>query len=294
MREIHSVSKVLIAGSGGQLGRELLKRVPSETECLGVDLPEVDITSGDQVRRLCADFRPDLLINAAAYTAVDRAEKENAAARAVNVDGAGNLAAAAEEAGARVIHVSTDFVFDGYSRRPYLETDPPGPLGVYGRTKLSGEREVTGAAPRAVIVRTSWLYSIHGNNFVKTMLRLMAEGQQVKVVCDQVGSPTWAGGLAVALWEIAGNPGMQGVYHWADLGEASWYEFASAIREEAMGLGIMKAAEEVLPVSTREYPTLAQRPAYSVMDTSKIRAELGIPGVPWRENLRTMLRELRQ
>lgn len=292
MKKEKSTGKVLITGSGGQLGYELMKRCPAGMECRGADLPEVDITSMDQVGRLCTEFRPDVLINAAAYTAVDRAETEEAAARSVNVEGAGNLAAAAKSCGSRLIHISTDFVFDGASSRPYRVSDPTGPLGVYGKTKILGEKAVLRESPDSVVIRTSWLYSSHGKNFVKTMIKLMAERKQLKVVCDQVGSPTWAGGLAVALWSTVGKPGMKGIFHWSDNGVASWYDFAAAIQEEAVLLGLLRGRTEILPIKGEEYPTPARRPWYSVMDTSETRKELGLRGVHWRENLRIMLREL--
>ena len=284
--------KILIAGSLGQLGFELLKSKPGGTECLGADLPETDITNREQVLGICREYKPDLIINAAAYTAVDKAETDVELAAAVNIGGAANLAGAAESTGAKMIHISTDFVFDGSSGRPRREDDPTGPLGVYGRTKLEGEKAVLKESPGAVIIRTSWLYSSHGANFVKTMLRLMADGKTLKVVSDQVGSPTWAGGLAMAVWKAAGSGAMEGIYHWSDCGVASWYDFAVAIQEEALGLGLLKNPGEILPVPGEEYPTLAERPAYSVMDTSKIRDELGLPGVHWRKQLRMMMKEL--
>jgi dTDP-4-dehydrorhamnose reductase len=291
-KEETKAGKVLVTGSSGQLGYELMKRCPAGTECRGVDLPEVDITSREQVLGLCGEFRPDVLINAAAYTAVDRAESEEEAARRVNVEGAENAASACRLLGCRLIHISTDFVFDGASRRPYRITDQPAPLGVYGKTKLLGEKAVLKELPGAAVVRTSWLYSSHGGNFVKTMLRLMGETEELRVVCDQVGSPTWAGGLAAALWLLVKRPEEKGIFHWSDLGVASWYDFAVAVYEEALLLGILRHGVQVIPVPSEAYPTQARRPSYSVMDTARIRDALGISGVHWRENLRTMLREM--
>jgi len=284
--------RILITGSAGQLGFELLRRCPEGIECQGVDLPELDITNREQVARLAGDFRPEVLVNAAAYTAVDKAESDEAAALAVNVDGPANLAAVARKAGARMIHISTDFVFDGSGKRPYREDDPPDPLGVYGRTKLLGEEAVLRELPGAVIIRTSWLYSSHGNNFVQTMLRLMGEKPRLKVVDDQIGSPTWAGGLAEAVLTTIRNPKARGIYHWSDSGSLSWYQFAVAIQEEALVQGLLDKPVEIVPVPGSEYPTPARRPAYSVMDTSKISRELGLFPAPWRENLRLMLKEL--
>ncbi len=286
--------KILVTGSKGQLGYELMKRCPAGTECLGVDLPDADITSREQVVRLCREFSPDVLINAAAYTAVDRAETEEEAARRVNVDGAENAAAACRLSGCRLIHISTDFVFDGASHRPYRVTDQPAALGVYGETKLLGEKAVLKELPEAAVVRTSWLYSSHGRNFVKTMLSLMAEGKQLKIVSDQVGSPTWAGGLAEALWEAVRVPGFSGIHHWSDNGAASWYEFAVAIQEEAVSLGLLAGKTRIEPIKGRDYPSPAARPAYSVLDTSETRQALGMEGKQWRENLKIMLRELKK
>ncbi len=292
MLEVKKVEKVLITGSNGQLGFELRKRCPDEIEILGVDLPEADITDRDHVNGLCADFRPDVVINTAAYTAVDRAETEKKTAFAVNVDGAGNLAEAARSFGSRLVHISTDFVFDGASSRPYRVSDPASPLSVYGKTKLLGEQAVLRELPDAVVIRTSWLYSSHGRNFVRTMLPMMGNGKQIKVVYDQVGSPTWAGGLAAVLWEAVRRPVLRGTYHWSDNGVASWYDFAVAIQEEAVRLGLLEGFAEILPITGEDHPTQAARPFYSVMDTSEIRENLGIRGSHWRENLKIMLREL--
>ena len=292
MKEAREAVKVLITGSNGQLGFELRKFRPEEIECRGVDLPEIDITNRDQVIGFCEDFRPDVLINAAAYTAVDQAETEEETAYAVNVDGAGNLAEAARSCGSRLIHISTDFVFDGASGRPCRVSDPAVPLGVYGKTKLLGEQAVLRELPDAVVIRTSWLYSSHGKNFVKTMLQLMGKGSQIRAVCDQVGTPTWAGGLAAVLWEVVRRPGLRGIYHWSDNGVASWYDFAVAIQEEAVRLGLLERIVEVLPIRGKDYLTPAARPSYSVMDISKIKEELGVQGSHWRENLRIMLSEL--
>ena len=292
MKEVRKAVKVLITGSNGQLGFELMKRCPGETECRGVDLPEIDITNRDHVNGLCDDFRPDVLINAAAYTAVDQAETEEEAAFAVNVDGAGNLAEAARSCGSRLIHISTDFVFDGASGRPYQVSDPAVPRGVYGKTKLLGEQAVLRELPDAVVIRTSWLYSSHGKNFVRTMLQLMGKGKPLKVVCDQVGTPTWAGGLAAVLWEAVRRPGLRGIYHWSDNGVASWYDFAVAIQEEAVRLGLLERIVEILPIKGEDHRTPAARPSYSVMDIADTRKKLGLQGTHWRENLRIMLREL--
>jgi dTDP-4-dehydrorhamnose reductase len=192
-----------------------------------------------------------------------------------------------------VIHVSTDFVFDGTQGRPYAPTDQPNPLGVYGRTKLAGEQAVQRCTPSAVIVRTAWVYSMHGHNFVLKMLRVMEERDEVSVVSDQVGAPTWSRSLAAALWAAVGCPDLRGIYHWTDAGVASRYDFAVAIQEEALAVGLLSRAVPIRPVQTHEYPTPARRPAFSVLDTGATRTALGMTAPHWRVNLRHMLRELR-
>jgi len=223
---------------------------------------------------------------------VDKAESQPELAFAVNATGPGNLAAAAGEVGARFIHLSTDFVFDGAKSSPYRPDDRPNPLNIYGASKLAGEVAVREKSPGALIVRTSWLYAAHGHNFVKTMLRLLAEREQLQVVADQVGTPTWAGFLARALWAAAARPELRGIYHWSDAGVASWYDFALAIQEEALQLGLLSRAIPIEPITTAAYPTAALRPAYSVLDKSSAWRDLAIGGRHWRVALRIMLREL--
>ena len=204
---------------------------PEGSEIIAYDVDELDITRGDAVRDCLLSRRPDLVINAAAYTAVDKAESDKDNAFAVNADGPKNIAAACKLAGARMIHISTDFVFDGKSSRPYLPGDPAAPISVYGASKLEGERQALGHNEgRTAVVRTSWLYSRHGGNFVKTMLRLMKDKPQVGVVSDQIGTPTWARTLAEAVWRFAKKPELFGIYHLSDAGVASWYDFAVAIQ----------------------------------------------------------------
>jgi dTDP-4-dehydrorhamnose reductase len=285
--------RVLVTGALGQLGSELVRTAPAELEVVALDLPDFDLTRFDDARRTVAELAPRAIVNAAAYTAVDKAEDEPGLARAVNADGAAALAEAATRAGARLIHVSTDYVFDGALGRPYQPDDPVGPTGVYGETKAAGERAVLEATRgAAVVVRTAWLYSAVGQNFVKTMLRLLATREQVSVVADQVGSPTWARGLAEALWRLLEAPDVRGIQHWTDAGVASWYDFAVAIAEEGELLGLLTRPAEVRPITTAEYPTRARRPNYSVLRRSPTWAALGLPAVHWRAQLRRMLREL--
>jgi dTDP-4-dehydrorhamnose reductase len=280
--------KTLLFGAG-QLGRELARTCPDGVDAELVGRDRADITDAAAVGALVDRLRPGLIINAAAYTAVDRAEVEREAAYAVNDQGAGNVAAAAARAGARLVHVSTDFVFDGRKGRPYLPQDPPRPLSVYGASKRAGESRVLAGRPDAVIVRSAWLYAAHGSNFVHTMLRLMGQGEPLRVVADQVGSPTWARPLAQAIWRLALNPAAHGLQHWSDDGVASWYDFAVAIQEEALALGLLATAVPITPIRTEAYPTPATRPAFSVLDCAQTRA---LEGRHWRVALRAMLAEL--
>ncbi len=287
------VNKALITGADGQLGRELQATTPKGWEVVACTSQRLDITNPKMVRGVMDRVRPTVLINTAAYTAVDDAEHEAGRAHVVNAEGARNVAEAAHQVGARVIHISTDFVFDGLQSRPYAPNDEPKPLGVYGRTKLTGEQlvqECTGGA--VLIVRTAWLYAAGGRNFVTTMLRRMREGESVSIVYDQVGTPTWARELAHACWRAARRPGTQGVMHWTDAGVASWYDFAVAIQEEALAAGLLSDAAPIHPIRTDQLPRSARRPSFSVLDKTTGWAALGGPAPHWRVNLRCMLREL--
>ncbi len=285
----------MVVGGKGQLGHELSRMAPNTWRLVSLDLPEFDLTSTDSVRSALATHAPALVINAAAYTAVDRAESEPDRAALVNEHGAGLLARAADSAGARMIHVSTDFVFDGSLGRPYAPEDEPHPLGVYGATKLAGERLVRQhTRDQALVLRTAWLYGSQGANFVRTMLRLLAGDTQLRVVADQVGTPTWARSLAKAIWTAAARPNLRGVHHWTDAGVASWYDFAVAVREEAITLGLMTSAQEIDPVTTADFPTAARRPAYSVLAKERTWAALELRPPHWRVNLRLALEEMRE
>ena len=279
--------KVLIAGSAGQLGRALQATAPTGTELLAPPEAEFDILDAQKVRAVIADARPDLVVNAAAYTAVDRAESDADMAEAVNGTAAGDLAAAAAAVGAGFAHVSTDFVFDGRAADPIPPDAVPAPLGVYGATKLSGERKVMAAHPAPLIVRTAWVYAAVGNNFVHTMLRLMRERPEVRVVSDQVGTPTHADSLARAIWALDAA-GATGIHHWTDAGVASWYDFAVAIHDEALALGLLDRPVPVVPIRTSDYPTPARRPAMSVLDKGSSWAITG-PAAHWRAELRLAL-----
>ncbi len=283
--------KVLITGAGGQLGRKLVATAPAGMEIRAPTRDDLDITDTPALRACIDRFAPALVINAAAYTAVDRAESEPERAFAVNAHAPAELAAAAARQGARMIHVSTDFVFDGVHPRPYMPTDTPRPLNVYGETKLAGERAVREAlGERSLIVRTSWLYAAHGHNFVNTMLRLMREKSELRVVSDQIGTPTSVAGLARALWAAAVTDA-GGILHWSDAGVASWYDFAVAIGEEALAAGLLDHTIPVRPIASSEYPTPARRPACVLLDKRAATDALGLEPVHWRRALRDTLTE---
>jgi dTDP-4-dehydrorhamnose reductase len=286
--------KVLIVGAGGQVGRALVAAPPAGAELVAAGHQELDISNAAEVQRHVAEIGPAVIINAAAYTAVDNAEREPDAAKRVNEIGPLNLARAARAlSGCRMLHVSTDFVFDGLSPEAYRPDARTGPLGVYGQTKLDGERHVLATlGERAVVVRTSWVYDASGRNFVRTMLRLMNERRAVRVVADQIGTPTAAHSVAEVLWRFAEHAECSGTFHWSDAGVASWYDFAVAIAEEGAALGLVPPDVEVTPIATEEYPTPARRPPFSVLDRRATVAAVGARPVHWRQHLRRVLREM--
>jgi len=282
--------KALIVGAGGQLGHGLIATAPAGVEIVSCDQDALDITDVARVQAYVEQVAPDVIFNAAAYTAVDKAEGDAERAQAVNGDAVGYLAAAARSVGAKLVHVSTDFVFDGSATSPYAPDAATGPLGVYGSTKRAGEQA---AGPDMLVVRTAWLYGPVGANFVRTMLRLMQAHPQVRVVGDQVGCPTYAPALAAALWQLA-ERGATGVYHFSDGGQASWYDFAVAIQEEALSAGLLEKAVPIVSITTADYPTPARRPAYSVLDCSATYALLDRAPTPWRDNLHIMIEEIQK
>ena len=286
--------KVLIAGAGGQVGSALQRAAASSVQINALSRAQLDITDAVATNRIVAEFAPDVIVNAAAHTAVDLAESEPEQSRLGNEAGPRHLAEAAARTGARLIHVSTDFVFAGDSSRPYQPTDEVRPLGVYGKTKAAGEAAVHAILPhRSVVLRTAWVYGVTGKNFVRTMLRLMSERGVVRVVADQIGTPTSAASVAQALWKFVENPQVHGTYHWTDAGVASWYDFAVAIGEEARSIGLISRDVRVEPIITQEYPTPARRPAFSVLDTRSTTAAVGLIPVHWRINLRAVLEEMK-
>jgi len=285
--------KALILGRQGQLARALQDSVPSTVELCVLGQSDLDISDKAAVRDSCAGLRPEVIINAAAFTNVDGAEKDPARAFAVNAQGARNLALAAQATNARFLHVSTDYVFAGDSSDPYQVSDPTGPLNVYGQSKLEGEHAVTELLPaRSIILRTSWVYSPHGHNFLKTMLRVMGEKRRVRVVNDQRGTPTAAHSIAETLWDFAQRPQLHGIFHWTDAGAASWYEFAVAIAEESRALGLLPEGVAVESITSAEYPVAARRPRFSLLDSRATVEALGRTPMPWRERLRQVLKVL--
>ena len=279
--------KVLLTGSGGQLGRALQASVTADHELTAIDVDSCDFSDAGAVRDRVAAEAPDLLINAAAYTAVDKAESEQELARAINAGAVAAMVDALEETGGRLVHVSTDFVFDGSAARAYRPGDARNPLSAYGRTKAQGEDALRA---EDLLLRTAWVYAAGGANFVRTMLRLMRERDEIAVVSDQIGAPTWASGLAATIWALVAKEA-RGTFHHSDAGVASWYDFAIAIQEEALVLDMLERAIPVRPITADDYPTPARRPAFSLLDSSATRALLGDGHVHWRANLRQMLAE---
>lgn len=285
--------RILVLGGGGQVARAVVACAPSAHTVHVASRAAVDIADPAALTAAVAASGAEWIVNGAAYTAVDKAESDAQVAHAVNATAVGTLAQAAVRHGCRVLHLSTDFVFDGRSNRAYLPGDPTHPLSVYGATKLDGERQALAAGGDAIVLRTAWVYASAGRNFVLTMLRLMRERPEVHVVSDQIGTPTWATGIARAIWGLIDAPAPGGLYHWTDLGVATWYDFAVAIQEEALARGLLASAVPVIPIATADYPTPARRPTFSVLDTGATRAWVKAPAHHWRQQLRMMLDELR-
>ncbi len=292
--------RVLLVGAQGQVGQELLKALadwPELGEVTAVSRQELDLTDLAAIAQTVSNTQPTLIINAAAYTAVDKAESEPDLAQRINADAPKALAEAAAKCGAALVHISTDYVFPGSEGSPRTETDATGPLSVYGKTKLAGEEAIRTTLDRHVILRTAWVYGTQGKgNFLKTMLRLGKDRDSLSVVADQIGSPTWAKDIADAIGQLsvkltAPEPDIAGTYHFTNSGVASWYDFALAIFEEAKALGIPLKIETVNPITTADYPTPAARPAYSVLSGQKIARTLGHSAPYWRDSLRAMLKE---
>jgi dTDP-4-dehydrorhamnose reductase len=288
------MKKVLLIGAKGQVGQELQLTLQSLGEVISIGREELDLTNSEKIGQLIREIHPDYLVNAAAYTAVDKAETEPDLAYSINAKAPKIMAESAEKIKAKFLHISTDYVFDGRKNTPYLETDLTNPLGVYGQSKLRGEEEIKTVNSQAIILRTAWVYGSYGkSNFVKTMLRLGKEREELKVVVDQVGSPTWAKDIAAAITHLlinADNPA--GIYNFSNSGVASWFDLTKAIFEEAKISGIPLKIQRVIPITTAEYPTPAARPAYSVLSGQKISQQLGYISPYWRDSLKAMLNQL--
>lgn len=287
--------KILLTGIDGQLGKQLLPLLQPLGDLKAVGREQLDLANFDKISRFIQETKPEIIVNAAAYTAVDKSESEPELAIAVNGTAPGVLAEEAQRLGATLIHVSTDYVFDGTRSIPYTEMDPTNPVGMYGKSKLIGEAAIQNTDANYIIIRTAWVYGAYGKgNFVKTMLRLGKEREELRVVYDQVGTPTWTGDLAGV---IAGliphlSEDIFGLYHYTNSGAISWYDFAIAIFEEAEKLGFPLKVKRVVPITTDQYPTPAKRPAYSVLNGAKIAQVLETHAPHWRQGLRQMLKEL--
>ena len=286
--------KVLITGSNGQLGSEI-KELASDyenLECVFKDLPELDICDAEVLNTFIIDQQINAVINCAGYTAVDKAEEEALIAQKVNSEGVLNLANALKKVDGKLIHISTDYVFDGNHSQPYKESDPVNPIGVYGQTKRAGELAVLNSSIDAIVIRTSWLYSMYGNNFVKTMLRIGNNKKSIQVVSDQLGTPTYAKDLAKTCLDILSDAGSTNIskkgslYHYSNEGVTSWYDFATAIME------ISNIDCKVIPIETKDYPTEARRPMYSVLDKSKIKSDFKVTIPHWRDSLANCIKKI--
>lgn len=283
--------KIMVTGAYGQLGNALKRELADDStiQAIYTDADTLDLTDSMALSRFFEDNPVDMVINCAAYTAVDRAESDDLKAAAINTGAVGNLGQAAAKHGMKVIHISTDYVFSGENFRPYEENDEPYPQSIYGRTKLEGEGLLTSFSNNAMIIRTAWLYSEFGNNFVKTMLRLADERDEINVVCDQIGTPTYAGDLARAIHQVIRHERWQpGIYHFTNEGVASWYDFTKAIFE------ITGKTTKVNPIRTTQYPTPAKRPSYSVLSKDKIKLNYGIEIPYWRDSLHRCIKELQK
>lgn len=291
--------KILLLGGNGQVGRELRRSllalgnvVVATRDGEGADAV-AELDQPQSLAALISTTAPDIVVNAAAYTAVDKAETDVDAAFRVNAEAPAAIAAACKAAGALLVHYSTDYVFDGQGTRPYLEDDATAPLGVYGASKLAGEQAIRESGARHAILRTAWVYASHGKNFLLTMLRLAGDRDELRVVADQFGAPTSAAWIADATTAVLRHGiAESGTWHLTSRGETTWHEFATAIMDEAHEIGLLQRKPLVVPITTAEYPTPAHRPAYSVLDTRRLQQDFGIVPPDWRDGLTRTLREL--
>jgi dTDP-4-dehydrorhamnose reductase len=300
---------ILLTGKNGQVGSELVRMLPEIGDLVAMDRQQLDLGHPDQIRRVIREVRPRLIVNAAAYTPVDLAEKEESIARAINTDAPGVMAEEAKKIGAALVHYSTDYVFDGAKTTPYDESDPTNPVNAYGRTKLGGENAIRDAGARHLILRTQWVYGNRGKNFLLTILRLAAEREELRVVSDQFGAPTWSREIARATTNILGKllrpdagarsfEQASGTYNMTAAGVTTWFGFAQAILEEVSPHlarvetptnGHPIIARQIVPITTAEYPTPARRPAYSVLSNSRLAQTFGVQLPNWRAQLRSMV-----
>jgi dTDP-4-dehydrorhamnose reductase len=301
-------ARILLAGKNGQVGTELAAFLPRLGEVVALDRRQLDLAKPDDIRRAIREVRPQLIVNAAAYTAVDQAETDQAAARAINADAPAVIAEEAKKIGASIVHYSTDYVFDGTKRLPYDENDPPNPVSVYGKTKLAGEMAIRESGVPHLIFRTAWVYATRGRNFLLTILRLASQGEELRIVRDQTGAPTWCREIARATTlilehlsqdgrSVSSLPQVSGTYHMTASGIASWCDFAQAILAEASQAppsvswlasatgGHALLARRVVPITTAEYPRPARRPTYSVLSNAHLSRTFGVQLPDWREQL---------
>jgi dTDP-4-dehydrorhamnose reductase len=301
-------SRILLTGKNGQVGAELAMVLPGLGEVIALDRQQLDLSKPDEIRRTIREIRPILIVNAAAYTAVDQAEKEEALAQAINADAPALMAQEAKKIGAGLIHYSTDYVFDGSKHSPYEETDPPNPVSVYGKTKLAGEQAIQDVGLPHLIFRTAWVYGTRGRNFLLTILRLASQREELRIVHDQIGAPTWCREIARGTVSVVGRlsadrgralslPETGGVYHMTAAGTTTWHDFAEAILDEALHApsnlswlatatgGRTLIAKRISPITTAQYPTLARRPGYSVLSNSRLAEQFGVQLTEWRAQL---------
>jgi dTDP-4-dehydrorhamnose reductase len=304
--------RILLTGKNGQVGRELERILAGTTQLRALGRQELDLARPECIRREIREFQPQIIINAGAYTAVDKAESEEPLARAINTDAPAVMAEEAKKIGAALVHYSTDYVFDGTKNRPYIESDTTNPLSAYGRTKLAGENAIREAGGRYLIFRTEWVYATRGKNFLLTILRLATEREELRIVSDQLGAPTWSRDIASstvnvisAEWEHSAGADFlasrSGIYHMTAAGETSWFGFASAIVEQVHRCAELPAwvttaigdrqliAKQILPIATKDYPTPARRPAYSVLSNALLKQTFGVELPDWRVQLKTAL-----
>lgn len=289
------MKSILLIGSQGQVGTELKNILSPTYQLTAISRQEIDLNQPENLRTIIKDIQPQIIINAAAYTAVDKAESEPEIAHTINAITPQIIAQESEKIGSFLIHISTDYVFDGNSNFPYQENHITNPLSIYGKTKLAGEKAIQQTCENHIILRTAWVYGTYGkSNFVKTMLRLGKERSEIRVVTDQIGTPTWSQDIATTIRQIIPQltSEIAGIYHYTNSGVASWYDFAINIFQEAKKLGFPLTINQVIPITTPEYPTPAQRPAYSVLSCDKISKLLGTYSPHWQQRLQLMLTEL--